>query len=197
MLFKPTVGRRSGGAQSLPSRCCGTRSAPGVWRCNRPRSRLDAWRLFAGIGIGVEFVTIDTYLSELVPKEAARRGVRAEPDNSFLRLSDRRLPLLGAHPRDDLRLRRMALGRVCRSGAGAIVVWWLRLGQSRNRRAGWRSTAATYDAERIISMIENRVQGRDRPPAAAARRSPRQRGRGNPRLVVSRSGRAPISPARS
>src|SRR5580698_6259682 len=25
------------------------------------------WRLLAGIGIGVEFVTIDTYLSELVP----------------------------------------------------------------------------------------------------------------------------------
>ncbi|MGB9644749.1 MAG: MFS transporter, partial [Stellaceae bacterium] len=30
------------------------------------------WRFIAGIGIGVEFVTIDTYLSELVPRE--RRG---------------------------------------------------------------------------------------------------------------------------
>lgn len=30
------------------------------------------WRFVAGVGIGVEFVTIDTYLSELVPKE--RRG---------------------------------------------------------------------------------------------------------------------------
>ena len=31
------------------------------------------WRFLAGVGIGVEFVTIDTYLSELVPRE--RRGV--------------------------------------------------------------------------------------------------------------------------
>jgi putative MFS transporter len=31
------------------------------------------WRFIAGIGIGVEFVTIDTYLSELVPRE--RRGI--------------------------------------------------------------------------------------------------------------------------
>ena len=28
-----------------------------------------AWRIIAGIGIGVELVTIDTYIAELVPKE--------------------------------------------------------------------------------------------------------------------------------
>jgi MFS transporter, putative metabolite:H+ symporter len=30
---------------------------------------IDLWRFLAGIGIGVELVTIDTYISELVPKE--------------------------------------------------------------------------------------------------------------------------------
>ena len=32
------------------------------------------WRLIAGIGIGVELVTIDTYLSELVPKSMRGRA---------------------------------------------------------------------------------------------------------------------------
>ena len=32
------------------------------------------WRLIAGIGIGVELVTIDTYLSELVPKSLRGRA---------------------------------------------------------------------------------------------------------------------------
>ena len=30
---------------------------------------IDLWRLIASIGIGVELVNIDTYISELVPKE--------------------------------------------------------------------------------------------------------------------------------
>ncbi len=33
-----------------------------------------AWRLIAGIGIGVELVTIDTYISELVPKHVRGRA---------------------------------------------------------------------------------------------------------------------------
>jgi MFS transporter, putative metabolite:H+ symporter len=35
-------------------------------------AQMDFWRFAAGIGVGVELVTIDTYLSELVPK--GRRG---------------------------------------------------------------------------------------------------------------------------
>ena len=33
-----------------------------------------AWRIIAGIGIGVELVTIDTYIAELVPKELRGRA---------------------------------------------------------------------------------------------------------------------------
>jgi putative MFS transporter len=32
------------------------------------------WRIVAGIGIGVELVTIDTYIAELVPKELRAAG---------------------------------------------------------------------------------------------------------------------------
>jgi MFS transporter, putative metabolite:H+ symporter len=34
---------------------------------------VNLWRLLAGIGIGVELVTVDTYISELVPKHARGR----------------------------------------------------------------------------------------------------------------------------
>ena len=33
---------------------------------------IDAWRFFTGIGLGLELVTIDTYIAELVP--ASVRG---------------------------------------------------------------------------------------------------------------------------
>src|ERR1041385_7437437 len=42
---------------------------------------INLWRFLAGVGIGVEFVTIDTYISELVPKD--RRGA-AFAVNAFL-----------------------------------------------------------------------------------------------------------------
>src|ERR1700693_5944056 len=35
---------------------------------------LNLWRFIAGIGVGVELVTIDTYLAELVPKELRGRA---------------------------------------------------------------------------------------------------------------------------
>ena len=42
---------------------------------------LDIWRFIAGIGIGVELVTIDTYISELIPSQ--ERG-RAYAMNQFI-----------------------------------------------------------------------------------------------------------------
>src|SRR5260370_40434483 len=42
---------------------------------------VDLWRFIAGIGIGIELVTIDTYVSELVPR--SHRG-RAYAYNQFL-----------------------------------------------------------------------------------------------------------------
>lgn len=117
---------------------------------------LDAWRLFAGIGIGVEFVTIDTYLSELVPKE--RRGAAfalsqtihfcAYPTVAFL--------AWGLVPRNIAGLdgwRWVAIA----GGAGAIVVWFLRLSLPESPR--WLAQHGRHaDAERIITMIESRVQ---------------------------------------
>ena len=44
-----------------------------VMACQTTTGGILLWRLIAGIGIGVELVTIDTYIAELMPKEIRGR----------------------------------------------------------------------------------------------------------------------------
>jgi putative MFS transporter len=126
---------------------------------------LVVWRFIAGIGIGVEFVTIDTYLSELVPRE--RRGLAfattsligttAYPVTAFLAWALIPTTILGL---DGWRW-------VAIIGAsGAIVAWFLRLALPESPR--WLAQKGrTADAERVTRMIETRVEaqsGRALPP---------------------------------
>ena len=74
---------------------------------------LVVWRFLAGIGIGVEFVTIDTYLSELVPRSGAGPPLRLCDDQPD-RLSDCGVFRISARAADSVRGRRMALGGVNR-----------------------------------------------------------------------------------
>jgi putative MFS transporter len=123
------------------------------------------WRFLAGIGIGVEFVTIDTYLSELVPRE--RRGVAfasvsligtsAYPITAFLAWALVPHIVFGL---DGWRW-------VAIIGAsGAIVAWFLRLALPESPR--WLAqNGRAEEAERITRMIEARVEtqsGRALPP---------------------------------
>src|SRR5580658_7951130 len=123
------------------------------------------WRFLAGIGIGVEFVTIDTYLSELVPVERRGKafaftsliGTTAYPITAFLAWAFvphaplgidgwRWVPIIAA--------------------IGAIVAWFLRLGLPESPR--WLAQhGRREEAERITRMIEQRVEastGRPLPP---------------------------------
>jgi putative MFS transporter len=45
-----------------------------IMACQSSAGSINLWRLIAGIGIGVELVTIDTYTSELVPKHLRGRA---------------------------------------------------------------------------------------------------------------------------
>ncbi|MBV8888295.1 MAG: MFS transporter [Alphaproteobacteria bacterium] len=126
---------------------------------------LDLWRLVSGIGIGVEFVTIDTYLSELVPKE--RRGAAfalsqtihfiAYPSAAFLAWA-----LVPEAPFGLDGWRWVAFF----GGGGAIIVWWMRLGLPESPR--WLAQHGHRErAERVMSMMESRVRaetGRPLPP---------------------------------
>ena len=68
------------------------------------------WRLIAGIGIGVELVTIDTYLAELVPKSCA-----AAPSPSTRRCNS----------------------RWCRSSPSSPICWCRRARSASTAGAGW------------------------------------------------------------
>jgi MFS transporter, putative metabolite:H+ symporter len=123
------------------------------------------WRLLCGIGIGVEFVTIDTYLSELVPVERRGKafaftsliGTTAYPITAFLAWAF--VPYM---PLNIDGWRWVAIV----AAIGAIVAWFLRLGLPESPR--WLAQhGRTAEADRIMRMIEARVEagiGRPLPP---------------------------------
>jgi putative MFS transporter len=123
------------------------------------------WRFIAGIGIGVEFVTIDTYLSELVPRE--RRGA-AFATVATISLCAYPLAAFFAF----LLVPHVPLGLagwrwVALIGAGgAIVAWWLRLGLPESPR--WLAQHGRHaEADRVAEAIERRIEtetGRSLPP---------------------------------
>ena len=114
-----------------------------------------AWRLIAGIGIGVELVTIDTYITELVPKHL--RG-RAFAFNQVIQFSV--VPLVAL----------LAWALVPRSPFGfdgwrwvvligalsAVFVWFIRRAVPESPR--WLiSHGHLEDAERVTAAMEARV----------------------------------------
>src|SRR5580658_6056223 len=123
------------------------------------------WRFLCGIGIGVEFVTIDTYLSELVPVERRGQafaftsliGTTAYPITAFLAWAFVPYSPFGV---DGWRWVAII------ASIGAIIAWLLRLGLPESPR--WLAQhGRREEAERITRMIELRVEastGRPLPP---------------------------------
>jgi MFS transporter, putative metabolite:H+ symporter len=114
------------------------------------------WRFLAGVGIGVELVTIDTYISELVPKDL--RG-RAFAFNQVVQFAA--VPIIAALayalvPRDPLGF--SGWRWVVLIGAMAAVgVWWIRRAVPESPR--WLATRGRVaEADRITAEIEARVR---------------------------------------
>lgn len=130
---------------------------------------LNLWRFIAGVGIGVELVTIGTYICELVPKHVRGRafaceqaiGFTAVPVVAFLSyLPVPRAPfgidgwrwvvLIGAH--------------------GALFVWWIRRALPESPR--WLAQQGRFDeADRVMRTLEAKVEaeaGYPLPPPAPA-----------------------------
>lgn len=117
---------------------------------------LNLWRFLAGIGIGVELVTIGTYIAELVPKQIRGRafaceqaiGFMAVPVAAFLSFllvphrflgldGWRWVVLIGAH--------------------AALFIWWIRRHLPESPR--WLAQRGRFaEAERIIAALEASVQ---------------------------------------
>lgn len=130
---------------------------------------LNFWRFVVGLGLGVEMVTIGTYISELVPKQIRGRAFACEQAVGFVAVPVvaflayllvphapfgldgwRWVVLIGAH--------------------GAIFVWWIRRGLPESPR--WLAQQGRLDeADRVMRALEAKVEaeyGRPLPPPAPA-----------------------------
>jgi putative MFS transporter len=118
-------------------------------------SSVDLWRFIAGVGLGVEIVTIDTYIAELVPKEIRGRAFALNQCIQFTAVPFAALLSWRLIPVDPLGIsgwRWVALV----APLGAIFVWWIRLAVPESPR--WLAQRGRLeDAERITAAMEARV----------------------------------------
>src|SRR6204780_4305361 len=117
---------------------------------------IDLWRLIASIGLGVEIVNVDTYVSELVPKQ--QRGpafaynqfvmFTAVPVVAFLAWQLVPLTIFGL---DGWRIV-VIIGSI-----GAFVSWWLRRSLPESPR--WlEQHGRAAEADRIVADLERRIR---------------------------------------
>ncbi len=145
---------------------------------NTPQS-IDLWRLIASIGLGVELVNIDTYVSELVPKE--QRGpafaynqfvmFTAVPVVAFLSWQLVPLTLFGL---DGWRIV-VIIGSI-----GAFVIWWIRRRLPESPR--WlEQHGHIAEAERVVAEMERQIRAETGaalpPPVALEGEAERKAGR--------------------
>jgi putative MFS transporter len=129
---------------------------------------IDLWRLIASIGLGVELVNVDTYLSELVPK--SQRGP-AFAYNQFIMFTA--LPVVAflawqLVPQTILGLEGwrwvVLIGSV-----GAAVIWWIRRQLPESPR--WlEQHGRMAEAEAIVADLERKIEtdtGKPLPPPEA------------------------------
>jgi MFS transporter, putative metabolite:H+ symporter len=126
---------------------------------------IDLWRMIASIGIGVELVNIDTYVSEIVPKE--QRGP-AFAYNQFVMFTV--VPVVAflawvLVPTTILGLDGWRWVVIIGS-VGAVPVWWIRLGLPESPR--WLAQhGSPAEADRIVATMERKIQAETGAPLPA------------------------------
>lgn len=113
------------------------------------------WRFIAGVGVGVELVTIDTYVAELVPKRTRGRTFAINQAIQFSSVPVAAILswlLIDAAPLGISGWRWVAFVPV----VGALLVWWIRLSVPESPR--WLAQQGrSAEAEAVISAIEAKV----------------------------------------
>jgi putative MFS transporter len=126
---------------------------------------IDLWRFIASIGLGVELVNVDAYLSELVPKE--QRGP-AFAYNQFIMYTS--VPVVAflawqLVPRTILGIDGWRWVVIIGS-IGALLIWWIRRNLPESPR--WLAQHGRIaEAETIVENMERRIRaetGRELPP---------------------------------
>ena len=113
---------------------------------------LDLWRFIAGVGIGVELVTIDTYIAELVPKSVRGRAFAFNQVVQFSAIPTVALLAWLLVPHQPLGLEGWRWV-VLAGSAGAVFVWFIRLAVPESPR--WLAQhGRNEDAIRIVERFE-------------------------------------------
>ncbi len=116
---------------------------------------LNFWRLVAGLGIGVELVTIGTYIAELVPKQIRGRAFACEQTVGFLAVPVAAFLsyLLVPHQPFGLDGWRWV---VLAGAHGALFVWFIRRALPESPR--WLAeNGRLAEADRVLSKLEAKV----------------------------------------
>src|SRR5215470_18390130 len=116
---------------------------------------LNLWRLLTGVGLGVELVTIDAYLSELVPPRIRGRAFALNQVITYSAVPAVALLSSLLVPKTVMGIEGWRL--VMMIGAtGAIVVWVIRLGLPESPR--WLASHRSLEqASAIVGQLEARV----------------------------------------
>ncbi|HEY4040787.1 MAG TPA: MFS transporter [Rhodopila sp.] len=116
---------------------------------------VNLWRLIAGVGIGVELVTVDTFISELVPKRARGRTFAIQQSIGFIPVPLVALLAWLLNPTAPFGLSGWRWVVIIGS-VGAIIVWFVRLKLPESPR--WLAQQGRVaEADRVMRTIETRV----------------------------------------
>jgi MFS transporter, putative metabolite:H+ symporter len=122
---------------------------------NTPET-IDLWRFIASVGLGVELVNVDTYVSELVPRE--QRGP-AFAYNQFVMFTA--VPVVAFLAWQLVPQQIFGLDGwrwvVIIGSVGAFVIWWIRRSLPESPR--WlEQHGRTAEAEAIVGELENKIR---------------------------------------
>lgn len=135
--------------------------------CQSTADGLHFWRFISGIGLGVEMVTIDSYITELVTRQVRGKALAISQAIQFLAVPTVAIACYLLTPLSPFGLEGWRW--VMLAGAvGAVVVWFIRARVPESPR--WlASHGRLAEADRITRAIEQKVEAEHGPlPAPVA-----------------------------
>jgi putative MFS transporter len=120
------------------------------------------WRFVTGIGVGIEIVTIDVFITEMVPQHMRGRAMAFNQAVMFCAAPVAALLSYFLVPTSMLGIDGWRWV-VLFGAAGAIVVWFIRLAVPESPR--WLAQQGRHaEAERVVAKIEHTVEAEYRQP---------------------------------